>query len=88
MVEKATFEVEHSYHDSWRWGTDYWALLFYLKHADFAALGEGKEQLEKDIMSALVTLQKGSKDLLSTVSIRPLAEENTERTEIIQLKIC
>ena len=23
VLEKATFDVEHSYHDSWRWGTDY-----------------------------------------------------------------
>ena len=45
------------------------------------ALGEKKEQVERDIMSALVKLQKGSKDLLSTVSIRQLAEQDLEREE-------
>ena len=23
VLKKASFDVEHSYHDSWRWGTDY-----------------------------------------------------------------
>ena len=45
------------------------------------ALGEKKEQVERDIMSALVKFQKGSKDLLSTVSIRQLAEQDLEREE-------
>ena len=71
ILKKATFDVEHTYHDSWRWGTDYWELVLHLKHSDYAALGDRKEQVERDIMSALVTLQKGSRDLLSTVTIRP-----------------
>ena len=28
VLKKATFDVEHRYHDSWRWGTDYWDLIF------------------------------------------------------------
>ena len=42
------------------------------------ALGEKKEQVERDIMSVLVTFQKGSRDLLSTVSIHPLAEQSID----------
>lgn len=75
VLKKASFEVEHTYHDSWRWGTDYWALVLYLKYIDYMALGK-KEQVERDIMSALVPFQKESRDLLSTVSIRPLIEQN------------
>ena len=78
VLQKADFDVEHSFHDSWRWGTDYWALIFYLKQSDYWDLGEEKNQAEKDIMSALVSFQKESRDLLSTVTIRPLAEEVNE----------
>ena len=78
VLRQATFDVEHTYHDSWRWGTDYWELVLYLKRSDYAALGDRKEQIERDIMSALVTLQKGSRDLLSTVSIRPAVELSIE----------
>lgn len=81
VLRKASFEVEHTYHDSWRWGTDYWALAFYLKNNDYVALGDKKNQVEKDIMSALVTFQKGSRDLLSTVSVRPALEQSIERKE-------
>lgn len=70
VLKQATFDVEHTYHDSWRWGTDYWELVLYLNRGDYTALGDRKDQIERDIMSALVTLQKGSRDLLSTVSIR------------------
>ena len=38
VLKKAAFDVEHTYHDSWRWGTDYWELVLYLKHVDYAAL--------------------------------------------------
>ena len=86
VLKKATFDVEHRYHDSWRWGTDYWDLILYLKYRDYMALGDNKEQAEKDIMSALVTFEKGSRDLLSTVSIRPLAEENMDWTEALPLQ--
>lgn len=86
VLKKASFEVEHTYHDSWRWGTDYWALILYLKYSDYTALGEKKEQVEKDIMSALVTLQKGSRDLLSTVSIRQSAEQEIDVEEVLPLK--
>ena len=78
ILKKAAFEVEHTYHDSWRWGTDYWELVLYLKYSDYMALGDKKDQIEREIMSALVPFQKGSKDLLSTVSIRPLAEQSIE----------
>ena len=81
VLRKASFEVEHTYHDSWRWGTDYWALAFYLKYKDYMALGDKKDQVERDIMSALVSFQKGSRDLLSTVSIHPLAEQNISGKE-------
>ena len=83
VLKQAAFDVEHTYHDSWRWGTDYWELVLYLKRADYTALGDKKEQLEKDIMSALVTLQKGSRDLLSTVSIRPAVEQDMEWKEVL-----
>ncbi|MBR3124467.1 MAG: abortive infection family protein [Mogibacterium sp.] len=83
VLKKAAFDVEHTYHDSWRWGTDYWALGLYLKHADYKALGKRKEQVERDIMSALVTFQKGSRDLLSTVTIRPLVEQNVEWSDVL-----
>ena len=83
VLKKADFDVEHTYHDSWRWGTDYWALVLYLKSRDFKTLGEKKEQVERDIMSALVTFQKGSKDLLSTVSIRPLVEQDIEWKDVL-----
>ena len=86
VLKKATFDVEHRYHDSWRWGTDYWDLILYLKYRDFMALGDSKGQVEKDIMSALVTFEKGSRDLLSTVSIRPLAEQNMDWTEALPLQ--
>ena len=86
VLKKATFDVEHRYHDSWRWGTDYWDLVLYLKYRDFMVLGDNKEQAEKDIMSALVTFEKGSRDLLSTVSIRPLAEQNMDWTEALPLQ--
>ena len=78
VLQKADFDVEHSFHDSWRWGTDYWALIFYLKQSDYWDLGEEKDQVEKDIMSALVPFQKESRDLLSTVTIRPIAEEDND----------
>ena len=83
VLKQATFDVEHTYHDSWRWGTDYWELALYLKHGDYAALGDKRDQVERDIMSALVTLQKGSRDLLSTVSIRPAVEENLEWKDVL-----
>ena len=83
VLKQAAFDVEHTYHDSWRWGTDYWELVLYLKRGDYTALGDKKEQLEKDIMSALVTLQKGSRDLLSTVSIRPAVEQDMEWKEVL-----
>lgn len=83
VLKKATFDLEHTYHDSWRWGTDYWELVLYLKRGDYTALGDRKEQAERDIMSALVTFQKGSRDLLSTVSIRPLAEQNIEWKDVL-----
>ncbi len=83
VLKQAAFDVEHTYHDSWRWGTDYWELVLYLKRGDYTALGDKKEQLEKDIMSALVTLQKGSRDLLSTVSIRPAVEQDIEWKEVL-----
>ena len=86
VLKKATFDVEHRYHDSWRWGTDYWDLVLYLKYGDYMALGDSKEQVEKDIMSALVTFEKGSRDLLSTVSIRPLVEQNMDWTEALPLQ--
>ena len=86
VLKKATFDVEHRYHDSWRWGTDYWDLILHLKYRDYMALGDNKEQAEKDIMSALVTFEKGSRDLLSTVSIRPLVEENMDWTEALPLQ--
>lgn len=83
VLKKAAFDVEHTYHDSWRWGTDYWELVLYLKRGDYTVLGDKKEQIEKDIMSALVTLQKGSRDLLSTVSIRQAAEQDIEWKEVL-----
>ena len=83
VLKKGSFDVEHSYHDSWRWGTDYWALILYLRYRDYMALGEKKEQVERDIMSALVTFQKESRDLLSTVSIRQLAEEPAEWKDVL-----
>lgn len=83
VLKQASFDVEHTYHDSWRWGTDYWELVLYLKRGDYTTLGDRKEQIEKDIMSALVTLQKGSRDLLSTVSIRQAVEQDIEWTEIL-----
>ena len=86
VLKKATFDVEHRYHDSWRWGTDYWDLILHLKYRDYMALGDNKEQAEKDIMSALVTFEKGSRNLLSTVSIRPLVEQNTDWTEALPLQ--
>ena len=86
VLRKASFEVEHTYHDSWRWGTDYWALAFYLKYRDYMALGDKKDQAERDIMSALVTFQKGSRDLLSTVSIHPLVEQDLEWDEDLPLR--
>ena len=86
VLKKSTFDVEHRYHDSWRWGTDYWDLVLYLRYRDYMALGDSKEQAEKDIMSALVTFEKGSRDLLSTVSIRPLAEQNMDWTEALPLQ--
>jgi hypothetical protein len=75
VLKKADFDVEHTYHDSWRWGTDYWELVLSLKNKDYMALGDKKDQAERDIMSALVPFQKGSRDLLSTVSIRPVVEQ-------------
>lgn len=86
VLKKASFEVEHTYHDSWRWGTDYWALILYLKNSDYMALGEKKEQVEKDIMSALVPFQKGSRDLLSTVSIRQSAEQEIDGEDVLPFK--
>ena len=83
VLKQAAFDVEHTYHDSWRWGTDYWELVLYLKRGEYTALGDKKEQLEKDIMSALVTLQKGSRDLLSTVSIRQAVEQDIEWEEVL-----
>ena len=83
VLRQATFDVEHTYHDSWRWGTDYWELVLYIKRSDYTALGDRKDQIERDIMSALVTLQKGSRDLLSTVSIRPAIEQNIEWKEVL-----
>lgn len=83
VLRKASFEVEHTYHDSWRWGTDYWALAFYIKYRDYMALGEKKDWVERDIMSALVSFQKGSRDLLSTVSIRPLAEQSIDEKDAL-----
>ena len=75
VLKKAAFDVEHTYHDSWRWGTDYWELVLNLKNKDYMALGDMKDQVERDIMSALVTFQKGSRNLLSTVSIRQAADD-------------
>ena len=83
VLSKASYDVEHSFHDSWRWGTDYWALFFYLKQSDYWDLGDKIEQIEKDIMSALVTFQKESRDLLSTVSIRLLDEEENDWEPIL-----
>lgn len=83
VLKQATFDVEHTYHDSWRWGTDYWELVLYLKCGDYSVLGDKKEQIEKDIMSALVSLQKGSRDLLATVSIRPAVEQDIEWKEVL-----
>ena len=83
VLRKAAFDVEHSYHDSWRWGTDYWALVLYLKNRDYMALGDKKDQVERDVMSALVTFQKGSRDLLSTVSIRPSNEQDPDWKEAL-----
>ena len=83
VLKKAAFDVEHAYHDSWRWGTDYWALVLYLKKRDYMDLGEKKDQAERDIMSALVPLQKGSRDLLSTVLIRPAIEQDVDWTEVL-----
>jgi len=83
VLMKADFDVEHTYHDSWRWGTDYWELVLYLKNRAFMDLGDKKDQAEKDIMSALVSFQKGSRDLLSTVSIRPAFEEEMDWTETV-----
>lgn len=80
VLQKADFDVEHTYHDSWRWGTDYWALILSLRKRDYEALGDNKDQVERDIMSALVTFQKGSRDLLSTVTIRLAPEESVERS--------
>ena len=86
VLKEAAYKVEHIYHDSWRWGTDYWALAFYLKYRDYMALGEKKEQAERDIISALVSFQKGSRDLLSTVSIRPLAEQNIDGKDVLSFQ--
>ena len=86
VLKKATFDVEHRYHDSWRWGTDYWDLILYLKYRDYMALRDNKEQAEKDIMSALVTFEKGSRDILSTVSIRPQVEQDMDWTEALPLQ--
>lgn len=83
VLKKADFDIEHTYHDSWRWGTDYWELVLYLKNRDYMDLGDNKDQVEKGIMSALVPLQKGSRDLLSTVSIRPAVEEEMDWTETV-----
>ena len=83
VLKQATFDVEHTYHDSWRWGTDYWELVLYLKRGDFKDLGDKKDQVERDIMSALVSLQEGSRDLLSTVTIRPAIEQNIEWKEVL-----
>ena len=78
VLKKATFDVEHRYHDSWGWGKDYWELVLLLRHEDFVALGDRKEQCERDIMTALVSFQKESRDILATVTIRPLAEQAAE----------
>jgi hypothetical protein len=79
VLKQASFDVEHTYHDSWRWGTDYWALILSLRKRDYEALGDNRDQIERDIMSALVTFQKKSRDLLSTVTIRPAPEQSIEQ---------
>lgn len=80
VLKTATFDVEHTYHDSWRWGTDYWALVLSLNKRDYEALGDNRDQVERDIMSALVTFQKKSRDLLSTVTIRPAPEQSIKQS--------
>ena len=83
VLKKAGFDVEHTYHDSWRWGTDYWELVLNLKNKDYMALGDKKDLVERDIMSALVPFQKGSRDILSTVSIRQAVEQDMVWRDVI-----
>ena len=56
VMKKASFDIEHSFHDSWNGGVDYWEVVFNLKYKDYMALGEEKEQVERDIMTALLTV--------------------------------
>lgn len=61
-------------------------MVLYLKYSDYMALGDKKDQTEREVMSALVPFQKGSRDLLSTVSIRQSAEQEMDEEEVLPFK--
>ena len=61
VLKNADFDVEHTYHDSWRWGTDYWELVLNLKNKDYMALGDRKDQVERDGLEGCDPFSEGSR---------------------------
>lgn len=83
VIKNATLDVDFNNHDNWDGGIDYWDLVFHLKYKDFTALGDKKDTVEGEILSALERFHTDGADRLANVIIQPMIEQYIDWNAIL-----
>lgn len=83
VIKNADLGVDFNNHDNWDGGIDYWDLVFHLKYKDFSALGDKKDTVEGEILSALERFHTDGADRLANVIIQPMIEQYIDWNAIL-----
>ena len=83
VIKNADLGVDFNNHDNWDGGIDYWDLVFHLKYKDFTALGDKKDAVEGEILSALERFHTDGSDRLANVIIQPMIEQYIDWNAIL-----
>lgn len=75
VIKNATLDSDIVNHDNWDGGIDFWELIFQLKYKDFTTLGEKKDTVESDILTALEKFHTDERDRLVSVQIQPVIDQ-------------
>lgn len=83
VIKNADLGVDFNNHDNWDGGIDYWDLVFHLKYKDYTALGDRKDAIEGEILSALERFHTDGRDRLANVIIQPMIEQYIDWSAIL-----
>lgn len=83
VIKNAILDVDFNNHDNWDGGIDYWDVVFRLKYKDYTAIGDRKDAIEVEILSALERFHTDGRDCIANVIVQPMIEQYIDWNAIL-----